>query len=146
MYNYKFRGKTLDGRWVSGDYYTYQSRHIISKEIVENPTFQDSSGGWVFEQDEIIPNSVGIYIGLKDKNGVDVFVGDILKINLPLSEFLGEPKKEKIGVIVFEPEQGGFIIEWEYSKNQHYINVNCDIINDGEVIGNIIDNPKILKK
>jgi len=79
------------------------------------------------------------WVGLEDKNKKEIYVGDRMKIQLPLGGFWGDIKQEKIGVVEYEPEHGGFIVKWEYSRNQHHIEMDCDIAFEGEVIGNIYE-------
>lgn len=75
------------------------------------------------------------YTGNENKNKKRIFAGDVLKIQLPVGGFWGKTKTEKIGVVRYEPEYGGFIVEWEYSKNQHHILLTCDIAWDCEIVG-----------
>lgn len=70
-----FRGKTLaKGEWIYGDLIRDDDDVCILQE------------GLIWR--EIIPESVGEYIGLKDKNGNKVFEGDIVRYKDTLHEVI----------------------------------------------------------
>lgn len=82
---------------------------------------------------EVYSDSIGIYTGLSNEDG-KIYQGDILKIELPCGGFWGNIKQEKIGKVLYEPECGGFKVEWNYSKNQHHVLLTCDIAIDSKTI------------
>lgn len=86
------------------------------------------------------------YTELEDKNKIDIYEQDILKVELPLGGFWGNTKKEKIGIVRYEKEYGAYIVQWEYSKHQHHENLTCDIAFTSEVLGNVYENPELLEK
>jgi len=84
------------------------------------------------------------FTGLYDKNGEKIWEGDIVTIHIPDGGFW-KVTLTKIALVRFEVEQGGFIVEWEYSKNQHHENLTCDVAILGKVIGNVHQNPDLIK-
>ena len=125
-----FRGKRTDnGEWVKGYLYiTHIGAHEIGSydaEInIERFTF------------DVIPETVGQYTGLTDKNGVKIFEGDIVHCVSKLDS--------ADMVIIFECGQFRMILAekyHEYQTNVGYYDINCFA---KEVIGNIHDNPELL--
>lgn len=85
------------------------------------------------------------YTGLKDKNGKEIYEGDVLKVKLPIGGFWGNIQKERIGKVIYESDYGGFIVQWGYSKNQHHVILGCDIAFEAEIVGNDHENPELIK-
>jgi uncharacterized phage protein (TIGR01671 family) len=79
------------------------------------------------------------YTGLKDKNGKEIFEGDILKLQYPLNYgYAGIHNKEIIVVISFD--NGCF-----WFKGDGYTDCNWHFYNEYEVIGNIYEHEDLLK-
>lgn len=97
----------------------------------------------------VIPETVGQYTGLRDKNGKEIYEGDIVIYDDRPYNAYGQ---ERIGVIVYY--KGHFALK--YFSDFVYIDTNCpvpfyqDLMNEdffgkkAKIIGNIIDNPELL--
>lgn len=132
-----FRGKLLDNsEWAYGFIVKmFGAYHIIDKDD-ENTAY------------EVIPETVGQYTGLKDKNGKRIWDGDILhiaKIADGLGGYYQPPLDYHVNVVVkFD------LCAWMWEtlcEDKRYISFPdawCHY--ECEVIGNITDNPELLEK
>lgn len=137
-----FRGKTEQGKWIFGFYHNETS--------IESPASERKITRYhIYTKDFdkfVIPETVGQYTGLTDKNGKKIFEGDII------SAITVDTGNEKRAVVCF----GNFIDE---NNGDEYIGffINFDCIkttitqltmeeckNRIEVIGNIYDNKELL--
>ena len=127
MRTIKFRGqKTTNGVWVYGSL-------VYSNEIQTAIYFQTGSGlvksmEWVY----VNPETVGQFTGLYDKNENEIYEGDILKV-----QGLGE----KIEVRFV---RGVFAFLWNGDLDDE-APINAPTQEWAEVVGNIHDNPKLIK-
>ena len=120
-----FRGKRTDNyEWIEGSLCTT----IPSDEDFYTISYFDFEGYYI--EEKVIPETVGQYTGLTDKNGKRIFEGDVIQFCTGM----------KLHYIV-EFGLGGFMVS-RYDIRDAIINVyNCPC----EVIGNIHDNPELLK-
>ena len=135
----KFRGKRISsGDWQFGDLSHSQNDVVVNEKYTTNRLI---NGMWIF------PETVGQFTGLYDKNGKEIYEGNLIKqIN-----FNGE-QYEAIYEVVYSGESFCLKMlkgnEKAMSNNSlssfGYYNEDC-ILRKGEVIGNIHDNPELLK-
>jgi uncharacterized phage protein (TIGR01671 family) len=129
----KFRGKAKHtNKWLCGDLIKVgDNYHIVGKDDMRED-------GHHITQDSDIPTwvdekTIGQYIGLLDKNGKEIYEGDILEVD-----------EEIYAKVVWNEEKASF--EYEYIHPMHLTNgfyeFNMPYLS---IIGNIHDNPELLK-
>ena len=129
-----FRGKRFcDGEWVDGSLFIDEKKD--KHEIIVG--YFNYRIGW-----EVIPDTVGQFTGLTDKNGKKIFEGDIVVYdNKPYNAYchIG------VGVIVWHKWMWKFRYK-EHEYTYHYSVGTEDFFGaKSEVIGNIHDNPELLE-
>lgn len=123
----KFRAKTTDGEWATGElcFNGEEPPQIVwtreDKEIIETDIFDHAT--------------IGRYTGIRDKNGKEICEDDFVHFVNPGLHY------DLIAPVVFE--NGDFCL----LKNINYLipmgNFSSEVF---EVIGNIFDNPELLKQ
>ena len=128
MRTIKFRGKSLfTGRWIIGDLYHYDLDGGMAIQ------FYDEEDGWVSEN--VKENTVGQFTGFKDKKGTEVFEGDILAVKAC--------KGFVYKLVRYDSDDGMWIAD-KCNGNQ-ISHLLAEFVGISEVIGNIHDNPELLK-
>lgn len=125
--------------WIEDRYMSQNERDLLRLKSLQMGEYMVNYAGV-----KSTPIKVMQYTGLKDKNGREIYEGDILKVQLPMGGFWGDIKKQKTGLVNYESDYGGFNVRWEYSRNQYHVLLTCDTAFEGEVIGNKFQNPELL--
>lgn len=142
----KFRGKSKkDGKWLYG--YLGESKvRILNTEYLEKVifnnvlSFNSDNYPFIVKDISVDPNTVGQYTGLKDKNGKEIYEGDIVKTPL-LDPIFGDILADAWCNALIRFNQGSFVVSY-YNSHNIYLQDLCDKI---EILGKIHDNPELLK-
>lgn len=132
-----FRGYFLDSSiWFYGLPIVFKDIELFAIQTFDGAIFR------------VKPDSIGQYTGLTDKNGTKIFEGDIVEF-----ESHGYIPFKQRGVVVFKDYL--FCISYDYYGPRFQNFIKSEIVDDGpasipvtytfEVIGNIHDNPELLK-
>ena len=120
MREIKFRGKRIDsGEWVYGCLTRYSEQmSYITVDLIEDKIY------------EVLTETVGQYTGLKDKNGKEIYEGDVVLFKHEIGD---EDWSSEIYFVEFK--NGSFNIAWAFEEN------TCD---ECELLGNIYENPELM--
>lgn len=134
-----FRGKSFHTKeWVEG----YLGIEVPDELVIQQFSFDDYFNSDCIDQHRVKPETVGQYTGLKDKNGKKIFEGDIIK-----HSYRGI--NEKVIIRYGAPKERYTMYGWYLDDNrENTIFLLSDYfigIFDCVIIGNIYDNPELLK-
>jgi uncharacterized phage protein (TIGR01671 family) len=133
------RGKDIrTGKWIYGYLRKIWSSLDSRERFTICPAERFASDGFTDTGEvEVIPETVGQYTGLKDKDGVKIFEGDILE------NACSFPSYER-KVVFWKDDTAQFLIKFIDESFCPICNLT-DIGKENIVIGNIHDNPELLE-
>ena len=123
MREIKFRGKKKNGSWLFGD--LVQRPPIALIFPLDAPDSQDN---YIVDL-----KTVGQFTGLIDKNGVEIYEGDIVKVDIFTKNYC---------IVFGESEKWGASFQYKSDFSIYYLTES--FTRDCLVIGNIFDNPELL--
>lgn len=130
----KFRGLSIDesskGEWQYGYLIADGEQAFIINEVVEANEQYITIGSWC----PVDQKTIGQSTGLKDKNGKEVFVGDIIKCTR------GCPHE-----VYLEKEYGGKYIGGMPAVYLKGLLEGYAWTGDEKIIGNVYQNPELLE-
>lgn len=95
----------------------------------------EMQGDWLsFEDVELMQ-----YTGFKDRNGIEIYEGDIVVFEDMTSTESGYWERDCIGIVVWGEEIAAFEVTNRLSAESY------EVLSDCEVIGNIYENPELLE-
>lgn len=151
MRTIKFRGKIAFGGYDGGNgwkygYLTGSPTHPYIQEV------KDLGNDWYYiPRTEVVPKSIGQFTGLHDKNGKEIYEGDIVYSEFEdgsnCSSLVGWNEKQSCFGVMDEYAYRSKLEGFEYPEFQNH--VMLAFMRDAKlfkVIGNIHDNPELIKQ
>mgnify|MGYP001207977073 CR=1 FL=1 len=148
MIQIKFRGipkdkelwSSREDRFIYGYYAELgvgnRKKYYIIQNCSEYPLFKNPEDDECFMDVEVDPNTVGRFTGLNDKNGNEIYEGDIVEAWSEGVKAIGEVKRRMDGLFIIYPayQRGEF---WGLCPDVYgHTTV--------EIIGNVYENPELL--
>lgn len=145
MREIKFRGKRADnGEWIYGDLSSdgLGNYWIIGPVVEADEEYIAHEYWW-----NVNPKTVGQLIGLKDKNGQEIYEGDILEYRDYMWNY--DHNQVHLGVVVWRDNTAGFICERRVIDGEvvepNYGLCTLAYNKKAKVIGNIYENSNLLE-
>ena len=144
MREIKFRGKNKDLGFVEGQlaFDENENAYIIQNVEMDSSYGLEETMLFASMWYRVDKNTLGQYTGLHDKNGKEIYEGDIVKHD---SFYEGDCYcSAGYGQVLWDEEETGFYLTAKDTSFIDLFNLTKNL--NGEVIGNIYDNPELLKE
>lgn len=147
MREIKFRGRKSNGEWIYGDLVTTETTdgHPSKKDISPFDTVLEDT-------EEVEENTIGQFTGLHDKNGKEIYEGDILRgFEYPFYDAEADAYNY-YAVVDWDADEAQFYAYKDLARGAQVRGISCGVcvdmedLREMEVLGNIHDNPELLNK
>lgn len=135
----KFRGKRIkDGKWIYGNLADYSMKVFnttIEKKVIFGNivSFATDNFGFVVDDCAVAPDTIGQFTGLCDKNGKEIYEGDIVRYYDDIEDELVTAE------VIYHADSCSFCASPKYSEP-----VGLFAHWQYEVIGNRFDNSSLI--
>lgn len=154
-----FKAKRIDnGEWIIGNLVVSEDAEEGWKAIII-PTFDSNiftkggaKGNLGFENwHRVDENTICQYTGLTDKNGNKIWENDVVRYQFDTDDciFPNKDTKKRVGKIFFSDFRASFSVAMGRNGSKAINNDLFKYVQNGnrvEVIGNIFDNPELIKE
>lgn len=145
MRQYKFRGRSfINGKWVCGD--SIKHTENASENGTEVLTYigsriENARKVGAMKWSPVAPSTIGQFTGLRDRNGKEIYEGDIITVN------------GRYPRVILWDKVSWALMPCEHYHNEHFWVMNLQhpendwwkkFADEMEVVGNIHDNPELI--
>lgn len=142
MREIKFRARDKNGEWVYGFYASGEYDCGNAVHYIVNDLTHIMSSCWGVDAIEIDHGTLGQYTGIKDKNGKDVYEGDVVKA---VDIDTGEESLHTVKYYAYDDYPAFGLSPILFEESNSFSGIACSMQYEIEVVGDIYRNPKLLE-